>query len=294
MPTEKDVSEKILEDHNDVFADIINNLVFDGREVVKADELENAPTVSQLKMADGLHEQERDTAKYWRRGAFIIAAFGLENQSWEDFTMPLRLFSYDGAFYNSQVNRYRSERQEKRAVSPLYPAITIVLYFGKRHWYGPRTLRECFRDLPEELEPFIPDYPIHIVEVAFLTPEQIQRMKSDFRFVADYLVQTRTGGKYIPPDTRIHHVDETLKLMGALIGDNRFQRSINELASEEKEEGISMRNFIDDYIDRRHEETRKKYEIILADRDRALADSKRALADKDREIQELKSRLGIV
>ena len=133
MATEKDVSEKILEDHNDVFADIINNLLFDGREVVKEDELENAATVSQLKMEDGLHEQERDTAKYWRRGTFIIAALGIENQSRDDSSMPLRLFSYDGAFYNRQVNRRRSERQEKRPVSPFYPAITVVLYFGKRH-----------------------------------------------------------------------------------------------------------------------------------------------------------------
>ena len=27
---EKDITEKILEDHNDVFADIINGLLFDG------------------------------------------------------------------------------------------------------------------------------------------------------------------------------------------------------------------------------------------------------------------------
>ena len=81
MAKGKDVSEKILEDYNDVFADIVNNLLFGGREVVKEDELENAVTVSQLKMADGLHEQERDTAKYWKRGtittlkAFVTDGF---------------------------------------------------------------------------------------------------------------------------------------------------------------------------------------------------------------------------
>ena len=47
-----------------------------------------------------------------------------------------------------------------------------------------------------------------------------------------------------------------------------------------------MRNFIDDYIDRRHEETRKKYETIIADKDHALAESNRALADKDRALAE--------
>ena len=82
MPKEKDIAEKILEDHNDVFADIVNSFLFDGQEVVKEDELENAATVSQFKMADGLHEQERDTVKYWRHGTIIIAAFRIIRYIW--------------------------------------------------------------------------------------------------------------------------------------------------------------------------------------------------------------------
>ena len=183
-------------------------------------------------------------------------------------------------------------------MSPFYPAITLVLYFGKRHWRGPRTLKACFKDLPEKLEAYIPDYPVHLVEVSFLKPEQLRRLKSDFRFVADYLVQTRTGGTYIPSDARIAHADETLKLMGAITGDHRFQEAINDLAVQGKED-ISMCDVIDSYIDKgraqgreegrvqgreegREEgraETRKEYEAILA--------------DKDREIRELKQRLGL-
>ena len=37
---EKDVTEKILESYNDVFADIVNVLLFGGRQVVAPDELE--------------------------------------------------------------------------------------------------------------------------------------------------------------------------------------------------------------------------------------------------------------
>ena len=37
---EKDITEKALENYNDVFADIVNALVFDGEEVVKGTELE--------------------------------------------------------------------------------------------------------------------------------------------------------------------------------------------------------------------------------------------------------------
>ena len=37
--TEKDASEKILESYNDVFSDIVNVLLFNGRQVLGADEL---------------------------------------------------------------------------------------------------------------------------------------------------------------------------------------------------------------------------------------------------------------
>ena len=302
VSNDKDVSEKLLEDYNDVFADIINNALFDGREVVKPEELENAVTVSQLRLLDGLHEQERDTAKYWKQGTVIIAAFGSENQTLDDPVMPLRVVSYDGTIYKGEVNRYHSERRQKLPVSPLYPAVTVVLYFGKTRWKGPRSLRECFPNLQEELKPFVPDYPIHVVELAFLEPEQVKKLKSDFRFVADYLVQTRTGGEYTPPDNRIVHVDETLKLMGAITGDNRFERAVNAIPTDKKEkEGVSMRSVIDSYIDLGREEARKEYETVLAERDRTLAEKDRTLAEKDRmlealtrEIAELKQRYGAV
>ena len=38
---EKDVTEKILESYNDVFADIVNVLLFGGRQVVAPNELED-------------------------------------------------------------------------------------------------------------------------------------------------------------------------------------------------------------------------------------------------------------
>lgn len=42
---EKDITEKILEDHNDVFADIINGLIFAGEQIMSfvRPEMESAP-----------------------------------------------------------------------------------------------------------------------------------------------------------------------------------------------------------------------------------------------------------
>lgn len=49
---EKDITEKILEDHNDVFADIINGLIFAGEQRILPESLENTAVHSQYKADD--------------------------------------------------------------------------------------------------------------------------------------------------------------------------------------------------------------------------------------------------
>lgn len=61
---EKDIAEKTLEAWNDVFADIVNVLLFKGKQVVKEDELEAATPTSAFKAGKKLHQQERDVAKF--------------------------------------------------------------------------------------------------------------------------------------------------------------------------------------------------------------------------------------
>lgn len=56
---EKDITEKILEDHNDVFADIINGLIFAGEQRILPESLENTAVHSQYKADDEkVHELE--------------------------------------------------------------------------------------------------------------------------------------------------------------------------------------------------------------------------------------------
>ena len=57
---EKDITQKVLEDNNDIFADIVNVLLFDGKSEVEENELVNTTVYSQYKAEDGkVHEQER-------------------------------------------------------------------------------------------------------------------------------------------------------------------------------------------------------------------------------------------
>ena len=63
---QKDIAEKILADYNDVFSDIVNVLIFHGKNIVKEDQLENTKDISQYKADGKLHQQERDISKLWR------------------------------------------------------------------------------------------------------------------------------------------------------------------------------------------------------------------------------------
>ena len=219
---EKDIAEKTLEAYNDVFADIINVLLFNGEQQVKEDELEEENPNSSYKADGKLHAQERDVAKYWRKGLVRIALYGLENQTEIDRDMPLRLFSYDGAAYRAQLLADEEMRKNEGKIAARYPVVTLVLYFGyQKHWKTPRTLYDCL-DIPEEIKPYVNDYRMNLYEIAYLSDEQVQMFTSDFRIVADYFVQMRKNRNYTAPETTINHVHELLQLMSVMTRDNRF------------------------------------------------------------------------
>ena len=224
---DKDVTEKMLEKYNDVFADILNVLLFGGRNVVDEAALKDALPMSMLKIDGRVRSQERDIAKYWRKNKINVALFGLENQTTANKIMPLRVFGYDGAEY---VKQSRKENIDKAK----YPVITLVLYLGyEKRWNYPKTLFEIL-DIDEEIKPYVNDFKINLFEIAYLDKEKINLFKSDFRILADYLYQMRVNKDYIADETTIEHVEELLTLMSAMTGDNRFEETINDLKGKEK------------------------------------------------------------
>ncbi len=222
---QKDISEKILVDYNDVFADIVNVCVYEGKEVVKPKDLENTSVHAQYKAEDDkLHEEERDVAKYWRKENVAIAMYGIENQIKIDKNMPFRMIGYDGASYRGQLLDKRKN---------IVPVVSLVLYFGiDRRWNKYKSIKECIM-IPDGLDEYINDYKIYIIEVAWLTDEQLAMFKSDFGIVANFFVQKRKNKDYKPDDPRtIQHVDEVLKLLSVMTGDRNYELVLCEMQRE--------------------------------------------------------------
>lgn len=215
MP-DRDVTEKHLESYDDVFADIVNVLLFKGQKRVNPSDLRDVRARSHYKADGRLHEQERDVSKLWVSEGVVISLIGFENQTEVDRDMPLRIAGYEGADYRWQLS----------AKGGLYPVLTLVLYFGEGRWTAPRRLFERI-SVPEALRPFVNDCRANIFEISSLTDEQVSAFTSDFRIVADYFVQMGRNRDYIPSRQIVEHVDAVLKLLSALTRDSRFEEAQN-------------------------------------------------------------------
>lgn len=218
---EKDLTEKLLEDYNDVFADIVNGLVFKGEQRVAPHSLKNSLVHSQYKSDDcSYHELERDIVKYWNECNVEIALCGIENQTKVEKDMPLRIIGYDGASYRQQI-------LDKRKI--YIPVVTIVLYFGtKERWNKPKSLKEVL-NITKDIDTYVNDYRIHVFNIAWLTDDEINCFKSDFKIVANFFKNKRLNPDYVPNDTQnFEHVDAVMKLLAVMSNDNRYIEILKE------------------------------------------------------------------
>ena len=219
---QKDITQKNFEAYNDVFSDIVNGTLFDGREVIKPEALVDAIAKSQYKADDNvIHEQERDVAKYWTdKNCYIrLALLGFENQLAIDMDMPLRVMGYDGSSYRDEMNNDEivideATGKKHKIRHERYPVVTIVLYFGKVPWKKPLRLYDVLK-ISDELKPFVNDYKINLIDVPRLTGEQVEKFTSDFQIIADYFVQLRKNNDYVPKDKTIKHLRQEIQTLKA-------------------------------------------------------------------------------
>ena len=245
-----DPTEKLLEDYADVFADIVNVLVYQGDPVVKPENLRDGPTVSIYKAAEGhLGQKTRDVLKYDTENGVEIRVYGLENQTKSSNVMPVRIMGYDFSAYDRNIRKRKEQNKAEGRPADytaelwpdqlLYPVITLVLYFGSEPWTGPKSLHGML-DLPERIKPFVPDYPINLVQVAFLEEETIAAFQSDFRIVAEFFRAKRLGNmkdlKY--NKKKWNHAEELLDFFRIFFGDKRYgevKKQVVEMRKREEE-----------------------------------------------------------
>ena len=131
----------------------------------------------------------RDVKMQLRSGT-VLQVLAVENQSYINYGMPVRIMGYDAAEYNRQMKERRqqvsalwkqveSSGQYDTLAIPvtygeymsgilktdrLHPVYTICLYSGTETWDGPRTLSDMmeFRAEKDPLKEYFSDYPANL------------------------------------------------------------------------------------------------------------------------------------
>ena len=218
---EKDILEKKLLMFNDVFADFVNGIMFDGKDVVKEDELVDLSGWSHYKGDDSKHRfQDRDVVKLWKKENVVISLIGIENQDVPDEDMVFRVISYDGASYRTQLVEKERRKRKKETENingkvDIFPVITFVIYYGEEEWKHETTLYKRL-NLDSELKHYVSDYSINLIDLKKLGEDDINKFKKDFKLIADYMVK---GSKHKADRIDLNHPEEVSELILRLTGE---------------------------------------------------------------------------
>jgi hypothetical protein len=164
----------------DEFADFFNAYLFEGREILKADELVEKDTdssaVLEVDDADISIQAARDLLKVvMSYNGVEYAILGLENQDYIHYALPFKIDGYDVYSYDRQYKEKKAHYKVTKELSGdermsgikktdrFTPVVTVVIYYGSEPWDGPTCLYDML-DLPEELKPFITNYKVNLVE----------------------------------------------------------------------------------------------------------------------------------
>ena len=167
-------------DDNRRFADQVNGALFQGRQVVKPDELE--PADMQLVYRgkeDGKRESYKtvvDKIRTWR--GKVIHILAIENQTYVDYHMVLRNMLTECLSYQKQWKEKRAVHMEAKDLrfgtdaffsgmkkeEKFMPVITLVVYCGMEHpWDGAGCLHELL-EIDEELKAFVTNYKLNLYD----------------------------------------------------------------------------------------------------------------------------------
>ncbi|MDO4840437.1 MAG: hypothetical protein Q3990_07165 [Desulfovibrionaceae bacterium] len=194
---------------NEVFADILNAVLFNGRHVVDASEVQDYRSQFHYLEREGLPDVRRDVVKLWHGAIIRVVGISMDDHVEPDLQLPQSLQQLELAEYDYQVQSCGKER---------YPVVTLALYFGEdKPWDGPLSL-----EIEDVLRPYTNDYKVNLFQIPWLSREQADLFKSDFRFVADYYVKKREGSDYKVTPADFAHRAGLLSIMKAITKDERF------------------------------------------------------------------------
>ena len=194
----KDIVTKNYFSQNKIFSKIFNYYLFDGKDVIKENDLIELDT-NQVISNPNLIKRERDILKeaiIKSDNNYDYLLLGIENQSKINNGMILRNLLYDSISYSNQAldivntkNNAKIKLDRYSGLSKndkLKPVITLVIYFSYKKWTGAKDLHSMLYINDKELLKYIPNYKLNIIEPYNMTEEDFIKLGSLstlFRFI---------------------------------------------------------------------------------------------------------------
>ena len=207
----KDRYEKVYTGNAEVFADIVNYLLYEGEEKIQPEDLRELDGEELLVEEKKVLQRFRDVVKQVtvrQNEEAIYMIIGLENQTQVHYAMPVRTMVYDAMHYAGQVEEIRKQngrrwkqrkgnngdnngeqagsRVEDRLLTyaeflsgitkedKLLPVITIVILYSSEPWDGPTSLYDMLATKDPEILKYVQDYHIHLIAPGNMTDQQIR------------------------------------------------------------------------------------------------------------------------
>ncbi len=183
----KDITLKDYFSDSRRYADLINGSVFQGAQMIQADELQGVDTVQAKSDALVVLERTNDIAMKQTKDGSIFAVWVVANQEKVDYSMPVRVMMQEALAYDRQLKEIKRENRDKlrgrdfteageflskvTKADRLYPVVTLVVYWGEDKWLGAKSLHDmiCFGEdetLASALKRLIPEYPLHFLNLS--------------------------------------------------------------------------------------------------------------------------------
>ena len=206
-----DMAKELYED-NLVFADTMNVLFFDGKPMIRAQDLSPLdPTEEHTIFNDDFaiateHEEKTGKAETFSNQKYrdvlrmlqtqngkleVRIIVGAEIQSHVHYAMPIRNFEYDALNLSRQLSARQKYNRENHLLKSkneflsgikkgetFTPVLTVVVYLGKETWDAPETLHDMLdlEGVPDMLRERIPNYQITLLQPESVTNQQLARM----------------------------------------------------------------------------------------------------------------------
>ncbi len=297
--SKKDITQKHYFEDNEKFADVMNAVHFQGRQVVKPSELKEVSASFLKADSQAVMEKIADVVRKQTKDGVVYAMYILENQEAVDYRMPVRVMLEEGLAYDKQVRDISKKNETVKSTNGeflykflktdrLTPVYTTVIYWGDKEWDGATSLRELidFPEMDEELKQhmmeLIPDYRIRVFDLnketdfkAFQT-----NLKTVFEFYSHKNEKSALKDYMDTHKEEVEELDNESKFfLATMLGQKKLGNELLEQNTKKTEER-SMCKAIDDMIEDGREEGRAE----------ARAEAEVTIAALKKELEETKEK----